>query len=209
LRKLEVKSPQVQETIDDIELIQRETERCGNIVKNLLLFSKRQVGEFALVPVQQIVDKARQLVKHHFVISNVQFEALLPPGEALLLCDENQIEQALVALYVNAVEAMPGGGKIRVEVSQTAPDGELSIVVHDSGIGITPEDLPRVFEPFYSTKKDGQGVGLGLSVVYGIVERHGGTITVDSTMGKGTTFTMKFARTQTSGTSGRLPEAHS
>jgi signal transduction histidine kinase len=85
----------------------------------------------------------------------------------------------------------------------------LSIVVQDSGIGITPEDLPHVFEPFYSTKKDGQGVGLGLSVVYGIVERHGGSISVDSALGKGTTFTMKFARTQTSSTSGRLPETRS
>lgn len=209
LRKLEVKTPQVQETIDDIELVQRETERCGNIVKNLLLFSKKQVGEFVLVPVHHIVDKAQQLVKHHFVISNVKFEALLPPGEASLLCDENQIEQALVALFVNAVEAMPGGGKIRVEARQAEPEGELSIIVQDSGIGITPEDLPHVFEPFYSTKKDGQGVGLGLSVVYGIVERHGGTITVDSTMGNGTTFTMKFARTQTSSTSSRLPEMRS
>ncbi|HCA79946.1 MAG TPA: hypothetical protein DEP53_09455 [Bacteroidetes bacterium] len=208
LKKLEAKSPQVQETIGDIELIQRETERSGNIVKNLLLFSKRQVGEFALVPVQQIVDKARQLVRHHFAISNVQFEALLPPGEASLLCDENQIEQALVALFVNAVEAMPGGGKIRVEASLSAPDGDLSIVVQDSGMGIAPEDLPHVFEPFYTTKKDGQGVGLGLSVVYGIVERHGGSITVDSTMGNGTTFTMKFARTQTGGTSSGLPETH-
>ena len=208
LRKLEAKSPQVQETIDDIELVQRETERCGNIVKNLLLFSKKQVGEFALVPVQQIVDKAQQLVRHHFQISNVQFEALLPPGETSLLCDENQIEQALVALFVNAVEAMPGGGKIRVEAALGAEDGGLSIVVHDSGIGIAAEDLPHVFEPFYTTKKDGQGVGLGLSVVYGIVERHGGSITVDSTMGGGTTFTLNFARTQTSGTSGQRPESH-
>ncbi len=208
LKKLEVKSHEVQQTIDDIELVKRETERSGNIVKNLLLFSKKQVGEFALVPVRQIVEKAQRLVKHHFAISNVQFEAILPAGEVSLLCDENQIEQALVALFVNAVEAMPGGGKIRVEANASSPDGDLRIQVIDTGLGIAAEDLSHVFEPFYTTKKNGRGVGLGLSVVYGIVERHGGSITVDSVLGMGTIFTMKFALSQSSSTRSDLPEAH-
>jgi two-component system, NtrC family, sensor kinase len=197
LKRIETKSPEIQQTIEDIELIQRETERCGNIVKNLLLFSKKQVGDFALVPVRDIVDKAQQLVRHHFAISNVQFETALPPEETSLFCDENQIEQALVALFVNAVEAMPGGGKLRVDVREDPSEGGLNIIIQDSGVGIAAEDLPHVFEPFYTTKKNGQGVGLGLSVVYGILERHGGRISIDSELGKGTTFTMKFARTGT------------
>lgn len=200
LKKLEVKSPAIEETINDIELIQRETGRSGNIVKNLLLFSKRQVGEYALVPVQQIVQRAQQLMQHHFQISNVRFEAHLPPQDVLLMCDENQIEQALVALFVNAVEAMPDGGSIYVEAHQVPTDGDVVLTVKDSGIGIPPDDLPHVFEPFYTTKKDVQGVGLGLSVVYGIVERHGGVITVDSAPGKGTAFTMKFSQSETIGT---------
>ncbi|MEK6754666.1 MAG: ATP-binding protein [Bacteroidota bacterium] len=195
LRKLATKTDEVQQTIDDIELIQRETDRCGTIVNNLLLFSKKQVGEFVLVPVKQIVDKARQLVQHHFDISNVRFEANFPEQEVLLLCDENQIDQALVSLFVNAVEAMPGGGKLRVEVTQGSGNGDVSILVEDTGVGIAADDIERVFEPFYTTKKNAQGVGLGLSVVYGIVERHGGRISVDSTVGKGTRFTMKFPGT--------------
>lgn len=204
LRRVEVKSPEVQQTVDDIELIQRETERCGSIVKNLLLFSKKQIGEFALIPVREIIEKAEQLVKHHFAISNVEFEALLPPEEVSLLCDENQMEQALVALFVNAVEAMPGGGKLHVEAKQDSSGGDLSILVKDSGIGISAEDLPHIFEPFYTTKKNAQGVGLGLSVAYGILERHGGRISVESEPGRGTTFSMKFMRTETNGPNGGL-----
>lgn len=200
LKKLAVKSPEIEETINDIELIQRETERSGTIVKNLLLFSKRQVGEYALVPVQQIVQRAQQLMQYHFQISNVRFEAALPPQDVLLMCDENQIEQALVALFVNAVEAMPDGGSIHVEAHQGHTDGDVVLMVKDTGIGIPPDDLPNVFEPFYTTKKNGQGVGLGLSVVYGIVERHGGVITVDSAPGKGTAFTMRFSQSETIGT---------
>jgi two-component system NtrC family sensor kinase len=205
LRKVEEKPAEVQQTIEDIDLIQRETARCGNIVKNLLLFSKKQVAEYALVPVRQIVEKAEQIVKHHFQISNVQFEAILPCDEPALLCDENQIQQALVALFVNAVEAMPDGGKLAVEVVQDPRDGDLSILVKDSGVGILSEDLPHIFEPFYTTKKNGQGVGLGLSVVYGIMERHGGRLSVESEVGKGTTFSMRFSKTGTGGERSNFP----
>jgi len=192
LRKLAGRSDEVEQTIADIELVQRETERCGTVVNNLLLFSKKQVGEFVLVPVRQIVEKAQQLVQHHLEISNVQLEAKFPHREVMLLCDENQIEQALVALFVNAVEAMPDGGRLSVGVEQRHADGEVEILVEDTGVGIPAEDVEHVFEPFYTTKKNAQGVGLGLSVVYGIVERHGGTITVASEVGKGTRFILRF-----------------
>ncbi|MBI3577887.1 MAG: HAMP domain-containing histidine kinase [Ignavibacteriales bacterium] len=184
------------ETLEDIELIKRETERCGTIVKNLLLFSKKQVGEFALVPMKQIVQKAEQLMKHHFDISNVKFYAEFPAVEPMLLCDENQIQQALVALFVNAVEAMPGGGSLTVRV--IADEETISMTINDTGAGIPKNDIPHVFEPFFTTKENGQGVGLGLSVVYGIVERHGGKIAVDSNLGKGTSFTLTFPQSSQS-----------
>ncbi|MCX6133841.1 MAG: HAMP domain-containing sensor histidine kinase [Ignavibacteriales bacterium] len=199
LKKAGNQSPEVEQTIEDIDLIQRETERCGNIVKNLLVFSKKQVTEYALIPVGQIVEKAEQILRHHFEISKVRFVASVPPAQPSLFCNENQIQQALVALFVNAVEAMPGGGTLTVQVVQDPRSGELNILVKDSGVGISPEDLPRLFEPFFTTKKNGQGVGLGLSVVYGIVERHGGTIAVESVVGNGTTFRMKFPKTGTGG----------
>lgn len=189
----------VQQTIDEIDLIQRETARCGNIVKNLLLFAKKQETAFSHVPVRQIVEKAEQILRHHFQRSNVQFQTVFPTAEPVLLCDENQIQQALVALFVNAVEAMPGGGKLTVEVRQDVRQDELTILVQDSGVGVAPEDIPRLFEPFFTTKEGGQGVGLGLSVVYGILERHEGRISVESELGKGATFIMTFHKAVTGG----------
>lgn len=205
LKRIEGPSPEVHQTMEDIDLIQRETARCGNIVKNLLVFSKKQVAEYALIPVGQIVGKAEQILRHHFQISKVQFEAIPTSDEPSLFCNENQIQQALVALFVNAVEAMPYGGKLTVQVVIDPSNGELRILVRDSGIGIPTEDLPRIFEPFFTTKKNGQGVGLGLSVVYGIVERHGGTISVESGVGKGTTFSMRFPKTGTGGERSNFP----
>jgi two-component system NtrC family sensor kinase len=124
----------------------------------------------------------------------VQFQAIYPPGETSFLCDENQIQQALVALFVNAVEAMPEGGNLRVEIQFDEKNDMVLMKIQDTGIGIPEEDVLRVFEPFFSTKRNGQGVGLGLSVVYGIVDRHGGRISVESKVGKGTTFTLGFPR---------------
>jgi two-component system NtrC family sensor kinase len=166
-------------------------QRCGNIVKNLLLFSKKQVGEFVLAPIQPIVDRAAQLMQHHFKISNVTFESEFRAADTSLMCDENQIQQALVALMVNGVEAMPGGGHMQLTVTRD-DTGDLRLRLSDTGGGIAREDLPHIFEPFYSTKKEGQGVGLGLSVVYGIIERHSGDINVESEPGKGTAFILQF-----------------
>jgi len=180
------------QTLEDIDLIAREADRCGTIVKNLLLFSKKQTGDFSVIPVRQIVENSAQLVRHHCEISNVKLQTRYAQPEIALLCDENQIKQALIALLVNAVEAMPGGGTITVEAGRP-PNGEgVMISVADDGVGIAESDLPYIFEPFFTTKKDAPGVGLGLSVAYGIVERHGGKISVVSSLGKGTTFMLHF-----------------
>ncbi len=190
LKKLE-STPALQSTMEDLELITGEVQRCGNIVKNLLLFSKRQVGEFGLTPVAGIVDKAVRLMQHHFKISNVNFQCDIAVPEATLMCDENQVQQALVALFVNAVEAMPGGGDLKLTVSRDKTGG-IRMEIADTGAGIAAEDIPHLFEPFFTTKKEGKGVGLGLSVVYGILERHDGTVSVSSELGKGTVFTLTF-----------------
>jgi len=192
MRKIGPASGPTLEMLEELDLIVRETERCGNIVKNLLLFSRKQVGEFALIPVKQIVEKSSQLVQHHFQISNVQFRTVYTREDITLMCDENQIEQALVALFVNAVEAMKGGGTLTVEVFKSGIGDYPHIRLTDTGPGIAAEDVPHIFEPFFTTKKEGVGLGLGLSVVYGIVERHGGKIEVHSEPGKGSTFTISF-----------------
>jgi two-component system NtrC family sensor kinase len=191
LQKPENQAPATKETLEDLDLIIQEVQRCGNIVKNLLLFSKKRVGEFGLVSIQSIIEKAVQLMQHHFKISNVQLEEEVQASDATIMCDESQIQQALIALCVNAVEAMPGGGKLTISTSLNS-SGDLQVKVADSGSGIAPEDLPHIFEPFFSTKKEGKGVGLGLSIVFGIMERHGGTIAVASEINRGTVFTLTF-----------------
>jgi two-component system NtrC family sensor kinase len=193
LRKDEASLEKNASTIEEVDLIARETDRCGSIVKNLLLFSRKNVGEFSLASVAQIVDKAASLVRHHCQMANVRFESRFAEAEIALTCDQNQIQQALLALFVNAVEATPAGGAITVDVRREDTD-EVVIEVGDTGSGILAEDLPHIFEPFYTTKKGGKGVGLGLSVVYGIVERHGGTIVARSAPGSGTVFTLRFPR---------------
>lgn len=183
---------QTKQTLEELDLIAHESERCGNIVKNLLLFSRKQVGEFSLVHVEKIIMKAAQLVQHHFNISNVHFVLKNTAADGLLMCNENQIQQALIALFVNAVEAMPGGGTLAVEITQSYPELPLHIQLTDTGSGIAQEDLPHIFEPFFTTKKEGKGVGLGLSVVYGIIERHGGKVEINSSVGKGTRLVLTF-----------------
>jgi two-component system NtrC family sensor kinase len=170
-------------------IIADETSRCGNIVKNLLLFSRRRVGELREHNIRDIVQQTAKLMDHHLMIHSitftVEFADPLPP----ILCDGQQISQALLALEINAVEAMPQGGELHIAVASPSQT-EITVAVRDSGCGISPDVMPHIFEPFYTTKKEGKGTGLGLAVVYGIIERHGGKIVVQSTAAEGTTFTI-------------------
>lgn len=180
------------ELLEYADIVIRETGRSGDIVKNLLLFSKKESGEFAFESPGEIVRRAYLLVRHHFDIRELRFVDQPVGDDVQLLCDAQQIQQALVALFVNAGDAMTGGGTLTVTYGADADTGGVQISVADTGSGIDPQHLPKIFEPFFTTKEGGQGVGLGLSVVYGIVERHGGTIAVESEPGKGTTFVITF-----------------
>jgi two-component system NtrC family sensor kinase len=178
------------QTFEELELIIHEIDRCGAIVKNLLMFSRKQVGDIGIVHLSDVIDRAHRLVQHHFELANVRFEFKPSCAESDVMGDEQQLQQALVALFVNAVEAMPHGGSLTVDLGITADKNEVTLSISDTGIGISKEDIPNIFEPFFTTKQEGKGVGLGLSIVYGIIKRHNGKINVQSDVGRGTTFTI-------------------
>jgi len=173
-------------------LIQKESARCGDIVRNLLLFSRASDYELAEHNVRRIIERALMLVQHHLEVAEIRLVTHLGDEDDTIVCDENQVQQALVALFVNAVEAMPEGGTLSVSC-KALPD-EMCIEVTDTGYGIPEEVRPQIFEPFFSTKEALDGVGLGLAVVYGIVQRHEGTIEVDSSGERGTTFRVRLPR---------------
>jgi two-component system NtrC family sensor kinase len=172
--------------------IQQESRRSGDIVRNLLLFARPSRTRFAPVRMSQIVDRSLLLINHRLAMSSIRCEYLPPKGDDLLTCDPDQIQQVLVALLVNAVEAMEEGGVLRLAV--TPQPGLIELVVSDTGVGIPEDAIGHIFEPFFSTKDKESGVGLGLAVVYGIVCGHSGTIDVTSEPGKGATFTVRLPR---------------
>jgi two-component system NtrC family sensor kinase len=139
-----------------------------------------------------ITERALMLVQHHLKMTGIRLVTNLGDEDGTITCDENQVQQALVALFVNAVEAMPDGGTLTVSCKSTAE--EVCIEVADTGYGIPDEVQPQIFEPFFSTKEALDGVGLGLAVVYGIVQRHEGNIEVDSSGEGGTTFRVRLPR---------------
>ena len=185
-----------EEVMRYLAVIERECRRCGGIVQNLLLFARRSGSSMAPVDVNDVVRQSLMLVEHHLRMNDLKLKAEFLEEDSRITADGGQLQQALVALLVNAVEAMSGlpegRGELTVRVRGTALAVEID--VGDNGVGIPADVLPKIFEPFFSTKEAENGVGLGLSVVYGIVQRHGGQIDVDSNVGSGTTFHLTLPR---------------
>ncbi|HSB74735.1 MAG TPA: ATP-binding protein, partial [Terriglobales bacterium] len=175
-----------------LELIAAESRRCGDLVKNLLTFSRTQPINLQAVELAPVVNRCYRLVQHQLELNNIQWQAEIAPGLPAVICDAAQIEQVLLALTMNAVDAMPRGGNLWVSAAASADGRQLELRVRDDGCGIAPEILPQIFEPFLTTKESGLGVGLGLAISRSIVERHGGSIEAQSEVGRGTTFTLRL-----------------
>jgi len=179
---------QKQEAIESLDLIASESKRCGELLHNLLSFSRTSPMNLSLADLNQIVSRTIRLAEHKAEMSGIQLqvdlERTLPP----LQCDSAQIEQVALALVINAIDAMPHGGNLWVSTRSVAAGKQIELLVRDDGVGIPPEVLPHIFDPFTTTKEVGKGVGLGLAVAKGIVERHEGHIEVSSELGVGTSF---------------------
>src|SRR4051794_3771250 len=184
--------PNRDELAEQLQTIERESKRCGELVKNLLTFSRQQPSHREPNDLNTIVHRAALLVKHKLDMQSIELKecltANLPPVE----CDANQMQQVVLVLMVNASEAMPKGGVLEVATGLDEGDEQGFVRVKDSGCGIPEDVLPRIFDPFFTTKEDQNRTGLGLAVAYSIVEQHAGEISVRSAPGEGTEFTVRL-----------------
>jgi PAS domain S-box-containing protein len=176
-----------------LNLMDTETRRTSRIVGNLLSFSRQSKMEMKQVDINRLVEEILLLTTNLLKIANVKVETRLDPGLPRLIGSADQLQQVFMNLVSNAAQAMEPkeGGMLRIETKRSPREGHVRITVQDTGVGIPEEHIPRLFEPFFTTKR-GKGVGLGLSVVYGIVQEHGGSIEVTSKVDKGTTFIVKL-----------------
>jgi two-component system NtrC family sensor kinase len=193
LKKWALQSPDMeptrrQEISECLDLIASESRRCSELVKNMLMFSRTAPINLEWANLNAVLERCVRLVQHQLDLGNVQLQLELAAELPLVHCDPAQLEQVLLALVMNAIDAMPRGGNLWLRTRSLPQSRQIEIQVRDDGAGIPPDVLPRLFEPFVTTKESGKGVGLGLAISKNIIERHHGVIEVDSEPGRGTTF---------------------
>ena len=183
-------SHDVQDLRDYLKLIRDEAFRCKSITNGLLDFARTRIGQKLPLNVADVVNTSARLIIHQR--RNEAVKVLIETTNDLPLVngDEGQLQQAVIALSTNALDAMPDGGVLTLKTSEQ--DGNVNIEIRDTGNGIAPENLTKIFDPFFTTKEVGKGTGLGLAVCYGIVTEHGGRLDVESTDGVGTVFTISL-----------------
>ena len=172
-----------------------EINRCGQIVRNMLIFANQSGGHFAYHHLHSLIESSLMFVSHHPEQRHIEIIKKFNCADDILYCDAIQIRQVVVALCANAIEAIDKQqGLITIETKSSDDQSGVLLMVRDNGKGIATEVVPHIFDPFYSTKKEVKGVGLGLSIVYGIIDRHRGTIQVETEAGQGTTFIIALPR---------------
>jgi signal transduction histidine kinase len=177
---------------DALQTIRENASRANSIVTDLLTFARQSTPTMQERDLRETVDGALRLTGFLARKGRVEVQRNLPSAPTLAVFDPQQIQQVLINLIQNAVQAMPEGGKLHVGLA--GADNQVVLTVRDTGVGISEENLARVFEPFFTTKPEGQGTGMGLATSYGIISRHHGSIDVDSQVGVGTVFTVRLPK---------------
>jgi len=187
-----LRSAKDEATRKDLEIIVRETTRCKQIIKGILDFARETPPERKLCQINDVIEKTLSILEHQSLFHNIQIERNLDERIPQIWIDENQIEQVLMNIALNAAEAMNGQGGLSFSDSLNQRGDFVEVRVVDTGAGIPEENLNKIFDPFFTTKDPQKGTGLGLSVSYGIIQKHHGDILVESEVGKGTTFIIKL-----------------
>ncbi len=179
-----------EEAMGLIQDILIQSDRASEIVKGLLDFSRAERPEFEPLSIGTVIQDTLKLVRNQLTLSGILVEQDIPPDLPPIRGEKKTLQQVFLNLFINAIQAMLDGGSLHIR-AHPSPDGQWMVIdVTDTGVGINPEHLSQIFDPFYTTKQVGRGTGLGLSVTYGIVEKHGGHIEVKSRVGAGATFTV-------------------
>ena len=177
-----------------LKSIEREAIRCKKLVENLLIFSRTGKAQVELIDLNQTIDEPLSLIVAQAKVKNIEIIKTYDPDLPYIMVNKNQIQQVIVNLCNNAIDAMPNGGRIAINTKQTGP--QITIEISDTGQGITEEVQKHIFEPFFTTKEIGKGTGLGLSICYEIIQNHHGVIEVESKAGLGATFRIKLPITE-------------
>jgi PAS domain S-box-containing protein len=178
------------QVLEDLQVLHRASQRVARIAASLRSFARQSAGEPMPLDLNAIVDEALLLMQKPLAADNVRVHVSLDRTLPSLFGEANALHQVLMNLLTNAREAMATGGEIRIESGPAERPGWIRLRVSDTGPGIPPDEISKIFDPFYTTKRT--GTGLGLSVTYGIIQEHGGTVDVRSQVGVGTTFTLEF-----------------
>lgn len=186
INKIEMDETVKQSVMKHLSVVESETKRCGDIVKGLLDFSRKDPENFNNQHLNKVLKETFDLMAHQMKMENILFLSDLSAREDLVYCSENQVKQACVAILVNASEAVSENGEVTIRTFNPDQD-HIKIEITDNGSGISPDDLQHIFEPFFSAKNKTSGIGLGLAIAHGIILSHKGRIEVDSKLGKGTT----------------------
>ena len=205
-----VNQKEIEQFSEYLNLMETEIRRISRIISSLLAFSRQSKMGFKRVDLNRLIEKTLFLNSNLLKINGIKVDTRLNQNLPDLVGSEDQLQQVFMNFISNAVEAMevPGGGVLRIETGYSTKKNMIVVSFEDSGIGISRENFSKLFEPFYTTKKNGKGVGLGFSVAYGIVEEHGGSISVDSELGKGTTLRVMLPLKQPPGTPDPVGGSH-
>ncbi len=189
LNNQELEEAKKKSMMKHLSIIESETKRCGDIVKGLLDFSRKDQKDFEPKNLHEVLQDTYAIMSHPMKIVNIDFHKHFTADEDLVYCSANQIKQACIALMVNSKEAITEKGEIVIKTDNPDPD-HIRIEITDNGAGISTEDIPNIFQPFFSSKQKASGSGLGLSIVHGIVQSHKGKIDVRSKLGEFTSMSI-------------------
>jgi two-component system NtrC family sensor kinase len=175
-----------------VQKIATQANRCSLIIRGLLDFSRQRKPQKRPANLNSVVSECVALVQDQALFHNISIQKNLQADLPPTVMDPSEMQQVMMNMFINAAEAMDGQGELRVSTRVLSGEDFVEVVVSDTGRGIPEEEIEHIFDPFFTTKEVGHGTGLGLAISFGIVKEHSGSISVESEIGKGTTFTLRL-----------------